>query len=328
MIIVIPKTEPIIENLHSCYVDVRRLIEHYQGEIGCGGILLRTPVAEGAIFFDKDGLLDGAFKSPEQTLTGCNAVEYLAESGPACNFRISVFRLSARDVYYWASIPAAEISERDLAAEASDLDGLIVRLGSERVSGYVAATDGSREAAIFFDNGRIIGGVYPWSDGDFSPLSGHPVKFLLWCKDHNALCRVGRIPVSLVNGSGAASAGFEADTFAMLEELIGQAEEVLMVKRVQPGFDRRLKQKLLAKAEQFPFLDPFAGEFEFSNQKIRFSGDTPHRDLVEALTETVTELAAEAGAEGIFREWLANWAQRHLRHLVRLGVSRRQICGT
>ncbi len=328
MIIVIPKTEPVIENLHSCYVDVRKLIEHYQGEIGCGGILLWAPAAEGVIFFDKDGLLDGAFKSPEQTLIGCNAVEYLAESGPACNFRISVFRLSARAVYYWASIPAAEIGERDLIAEALDLDGLIERLGSERVSGYVAATDGSREAAIFFDNGRIIGGVYPWSDGDFSPLSGHPVKFVLWCKDRNALCRVGRLPVSLVNGSGAASAGFEADTFAMLEELIGQTEEVLTVNRVQPGFDRRLKQKLLAKAERFPFLDPFAGEFEFSNQKIRFSGDTPLRELVEALTETVTELAAEAGAEGIFRERLESWAQRHLRHLVRLGVSRRQICGT
>jgi len=130
-----------------------------------------------------------------------------------------------------------------------------------------------------------------------------------------------------VNG-GVASAGSEADMFAMLEELIGLAEEVLTVHRVQPGFDRRLKQKLLAKAEQFPFLDPFAGEFEFSERKIRFSGDTPHRELVEALTETVTELAAEAGAEDVFRERLAGWAERHGRHLARLEVSRRHFSGT
>jgi hypothetical protein len=327
MIIVIPKNAPVIQNLHSYYVDVRKLIEHYQGEIGCGGILLSEPAGEGAIFFDKDGLLDGAFRSPEQSIIGRNAVEHLAECGSACNFRISVFRLSARAVYYWASIPAAESSGRELSAEAVDLDGLIERLASERMSGYVAATDGRREAAIFLDTGRIIGGAYPWSGGDFSDVPGHPAQFVLWCQDRKALCRVGRIPLSLVNG-GVASAGSEADTIAMLEELIGLAEEVLTVHRVQPGFDRRLKQKLLAKAERFPFLDPFVGEFEFSDRKIRFSGDTPHRELVEALTETVTELAAEAGAKDVFRERLAGWAERHGRHLVRLGVSRRHFSGT
>lgn len=327
MIIVIPKNIPVIQNLHSYYVNVRKLLEHYQGEIGCGGILLSAPAAEGAIFFDKDGLLEGAFRSPEQSLVGRNAVEHLAESGPACNFRISVFRLSARAVYYWASIPAAERYGRELNAAAVDLDGLIEKLASEQVSGYVAATEGRREAAIFFDKGRIIGGAYPWSDGDFSQLPGHPAQFVLWCKERKALCRVGRIPLSLVNG-GAASDGSETDTLAMLEELVGLAEEVLTVNRVQPGFDRRLKQKLLAKAERFPFLDPFAGEFEFSDQKIRFSGDTPHRELVAALTETVTELAAEAGAEDVFRERLAGWAERHGRHLVRLGVPCRHVFGT
>jgi len=321
MIIIIPKNAPVIQNLHSCYVDVRKLLEHYQGEIGCGGILLSAPAAEGAIFFDKDGLIDGAFRSPEQSLIGRNAVEHLAESGPACNFRISVFRLSARAVYYWASILAAESYGQELSAEAVDLDGLIDRLASERVSGYVAATDGHREAAIFLDKGRIIGGAYPWSGGDFSHLPGHPAQFVLWCKERKALCRVGRIPLSLVQG-GAAPAGSEVDTLAMLEELIGLAEKILTVNRVQPGFDRRLKQKLLAKAERFPFLDPFAGEFEFSDQKIRFSGDTPHRELVEALTETVTELAVEAGAEEVFRERLAGWAERHGRQLMRLGVPR------
>jgi hypothetical protein len=249
------------------------------------------------------------------------------ENGSACNFRISVFRLSARAVYYWASIPAAESSGRELSAEAVDLDGLIERLVSERVSGYVAATDGQREAAIFFDQGRIIGGAYPWSGGDFSHEPAHPEQFVLWCKERKALCRVARIPRSLVKG-GETPAGSEADTLTMLEELIGLAEEVLTVKRVQPGFDRRLKQKFLAKAERFPFLDPFAGEFEFFDRKIRFSGDTPHRELVEALTETVTELAAEAGVEDVFRERLAGWSERHGRHLLRLGVSHRHIFGT
>ena len=31
MIIVVPKNAPVIQNLHSYYVDVRKLVEHYQG---------------------------------------------------------------------------------------------------------------------------------------------------------------------------------------------------------------------------------------------------------------------------------------------------------
>jgi hypothetical protein len=159
--------------------------------------------------------------------------------------------------------------------------------------------------------------------GDFSHLPGHSAQL--------CLARTGGVVPrrsGLLARERRGPAGSEADTLAMLEELIGLAGEILTVNRVQPGFDRRLKQKLLAKAERFPFLDPFAGEFEFSDQKIQFHGDTPQRELVEALTETVTELAAEAGVEEVFRERLAGWVERHGRHLARLGVPGRHVYGT
>jgi len=64
MIIVIPKNAPVIQNLHSYYVDVRKLIEHYQGEIGCGGILLSAPAGEGAIFFRQGRSARRRFQEP------------------------------------------------------------------------------------------------------------------------------------------------------------------------------------------------------------------------------------------------------------------------
>jgi len=72
MIIVIPKNAPVIQNLHSYYVDVRKLIEHYQGEIGCGGILLSEPTGEGAIFSTRtvcSTALSGARSSPSLVVT-------------------------------------------------------------------------------------------------------------------------------------------------------------------------------------------------------------------------------------------------------------------
>ena len=35
--VVIPKQQPVLENLNIYYLDVRKLLEHFQGEIGSGG---------------------------------------------------------------------------------------------------------------------------------------------------------------------------------------------------------------------------------------------------------------------------------------------------
>ena len=52
--VVIPKQQPVLENLNIFYLDVRKLLEHFQGEIGSGGIHFKSHAAEGVIFFDQD----------------------------------------------------------------------------------------------------------------------------------------------------------------------------------------------------------------------------------------------------------------------------------
>ena len=56
--IVIPKENPIIGNLNSYYVQIERLIEHFQGEVGCGCLYFKSLSSEGILFFDKDEILN------------------------------------------------------------------------------------------------------------------------------------------------------------------------------------------------------------------------------------------------------------------------------
>ena len=44
--IIVPKEEPAVENLNSYYLDIRKLIEHYQGEIGSACIHFEAPSAK------------------------------------------------------------------------------------------------------------------------------------------------------------------------------------------------------------------------------------------------------------------------------------------
>ena len=57
--VVIPKQQPVLENLNAYYLKVRKLLEHFQGEIGSGGVYFKSHAAEGVIFFDQNELVNG-----------------------------------------------------------------------------------------------------------------------------------------------------------------------------------------------------------------------------------------------------------------------------
>ena len=106
--IIIPKEKPIIENLNSYYINIKKLLEHYQGELGSGGVHFIAPSAEGAIFFDKDDLLNGFFRNREGEFEGQAVIDRLAEAADGINFVISIYEIDPERVYFWANVPAAE----------------------------------------------------------------------------------------------------------------------------------------------------------------------------------------------------------------------------
>ena len=73
--VIIPREKPIIENLNIYYLNVKKMLEHYQGEVGSGGIYFKSHAAEGVIFFDKDELLNAIYREKDSELTGADAVD-------------------------------------------------------------------------------------------------------------------------------------------------------------------------------------------------------------------------------------------------------------
>ena len=63
--VVIPRQQPVLENLNIYYLNVRKLLEHFQGEIGSGGVFFKSHTAEGVIFFDQNELLSGFLKDKD-----------------------------------------------------------------------------------------------------------------------------------------------------------------------------------------------------------------------------------------------------------------------
>ncbi len=327
--IILPKEKPVIEGLNSYYLNIDRLIEHYQGELGSGGIYFHAPSGEGVVFFDKDELLGGLYQGKDGELVkGDAAVEKLITSVDEFNFALNVYAIEPEKVYFWANIPSAETIYRDLSTEFTDLDGLIKKMMSQNLTGYIEASikEGEESGLIFFINGRIIGGSYSWKQGELNGTQEARDELVQKTKKSGGSFHVSRISTS--KGKAAApqpsaeEGAPEENVILPLEEFLDLFERTVRAGKFLKGdFNTALKKKFVEKADAYSFLDPFAGEFEYVDGRIRYDGDDPPEEIARGVIESVQELAQEIGAWARFSEEIGPWTEKYSDMLSRYGLS-------
>ena len=324
--VVIPKQQPVLENLNIYYLNVRKLLEHFQGEIGSGGVYFKSHTAEGVIFFDQNELLGGFLKDKDFEISGSEAIERLLGAGGDYNFSVNIYEIGPEEVYYWASIPTAEQIYKDLSTEFTDLEGLIKKMGSEKLTGYIDVSigDGQEMGLVFLINGKIMGGSYSWSNGSPSPSKKNQDLLIHKTKELGGSFNVCRIPLTNSETDrepDLAKPGNQATAIEFLEELLGIFEKVVRLKRKKrTDFQKLLRQKLVEHADQYAFLDPFAGEFEYVENKITFSGQTRDQNLVDGVFTVVKEMAQELGLLSALIENLDSWSDKYSEELATYGI--------
>jgi hypothetical protein len=324
--VIIPREKPVIENLNVYYLDIKKLLEHYQGEIGTGGVYFKSHAAEGVIFFDKDDLLNAFYQEKDLDLVGAQAVEHLLNAGGQYNFTVNIYQLSLEEVYFWASIPSAEKIYEDLSTEFTDLEGLIRKMSSEKLTGYIDVTiaGGKEGGLIFIINGKIMGGSYSWGNGEAGPTHRNQELLIRKTKETAATFNVCRIPLSKMKGEGQSRTNFSKPSGAvlsMLEELMVIFEKTVVArKKMKTDFTKLLKKKFVENAEKFAFLDPFAGEFDYADRKIDFSGAASDKELTDGVISSIRELAQELGILPALLDTCTEWSDKYAKQLEKFSV--------
>ncbi len=325
--IIVPKEKPAVENLNSYYLDIRKLIEHYQGEIGSACVHFEAPSMEGVIFFDKDDLLNGCFRDNQGESEGQAVIDRLVEAAVGHNFAISIYEIDPEKVYFWANIPAAEKLYKDLSAEFTDLEGLIKKMGSEKLTGFIDVSigDGKEGGLIFFDNGEIIGGSFSWEKGELNHSKENKEFLIQKTKELGGIFNVCRISLKkdgLEREPEDIEQGGTLNVLTMLEALLSVFERVITSNRgIASNFNTLLKKKFVEKADEFVFLDPFVAEFQYADQKITFTGDAGDEELVKGLTECVKEIADGLGLLPRLNDELKVWSEKYGKGIEKFHIS-------
>ena len=81
-----------------------------------------------------------------------------------------------------------------------------------------------------------------------------------------------------------------------------------------------LKEKFVEKTDRYYFLDPFAAEFTYSDQKITFIGDATDNELVKGVVESVREIVSELGLLESLKTEIAPWSKKYEEMITRFEI--------
>jgi hypothetical protein len=321
--VIVPRGNPVFENLNSYYLDLRRLLEHCQGEMGSGAIYLKSPAAEGAIFFEAHELLGGTFENRDEKLVGKAAIDRLLSRSTTENYQVSIYNVAPEEAYYWSSIPDAKRIYEDLSTEFTDLEGLIKKMSSEKLSGYIEISLNSEldGGFLFFRNGQVVGGYTFW-EKKFSASRESKDLLLQKAKRNGGIFHVGKISVETREAREISKRESAPEVVVALEELLALLETFFSSGQTGKGdFNTLLKKKFLDLADEYAFLDPFAGEFQYSGQKIRFASEAKDAELAKGLLVAAAGLVRDQGLNAAFKSRLEGWLQKHRKKFLSLGIS-------
>lgn len=323
--VIAPKEKPVIANLNSYYLNIAKLLEHYQGEIGSGAIFFRSTAAQGIILFDHEDVLNGHFQQREDDFTGEEAVERLLDQQTEHNYLVEIYQIPPEEVYFWSSMPAAEIIYNDLTTEFTDLQGLLRKMTAEKLTGFIDVTigDGSEQGLVFISNGEIVGGSFSWGRHKTGAVKEDIAKLVEKTKTAGGLFQVSRIPLA-ERQRGRADAHRSApapELLKMLEEFMTIFEGLYTSQKTKDSdFNSVIRKKFVENAEQYAFLDPFAAEFEYVDRKIRFTGQAGDQELAAGVITSIQQLAQELGIDAQFHQHLISWSGKYRKRLAKLGI--------
>jgi hypothetical protein len=324
--LVVPKEKPIIAGLNTYYLNIKRLLEHCQGEVGAGGIFFRAVDSQGVIFFDQGDVLNAYLRDRKVEESGDSAVERLINIGSDRNFTVDIYQFSPEDVYFWSSLPTAEKIYKDLSTEFTDLEGLIRKMSAEKLTGFidVRISGGKDGGLIFISGGEIIGGSYSWRRSTAGNPKTEIDKLIKKTKQDGGTFQVSRIPMDgapPVKATAEPLPQMDRTVIKMLEEYLNIFETFYQARKKPPlDFNSLMRKKFVENAEKYSFLDPFAAEFEYVDRKITFIGHAGGRELAQGVIQSVEEIVADLGVSAEFRKYLTSWFNKYQKKLSALKI--------
>ncbi len=285
----------------------------------------------GLLFLSEGEVVNAWVEQEDGRGTGKVAARSVAERAAEKNGMINVYGARPDMVLLLHRLTDSRPLFRDLTSAFTSLDRLVAKLRDDGLTGYIEVEVGNgHRGYIYLAGGEPVETVYTAEgrtvtghaamDGIMRDVATSDGTFSVYVEGSRD--PAAEQPPVMQPATPAAVAPSEAE--GRREEVIGFWDDVLQSVEetvdslAKPGrFVLAFKEVLVARAVTYPFLDPFAAEFEYAGGKITFDGPLPaefSKALGDCLSDAISKLAFQlkrTDLEGRVRARLAHVAARH-----------------
>jgi hypothetical protein len=288
---ILPKGPIVHENLRTVFIDLNSFLQTLKEDNFTGYVQLSFWDYEGILFLEAGEIVNAIEESSDTRRGGEEAVENIILMSKQQDGRINVYRLAPEMVTILASTYMKEAIYKDLSTEFTSLDKLIEKLNKENHSGYIdiMLNDNKGGGIIFFQEGEIVEAVM--SDEKFGAGEKYDKDML-----HKIIEDVQTTGATFNVYRAGFDGGSERTGIAQALEFQGvievMQEVMLVVELLVDGLSSRkgsfrdsFKKARVGKSDDYPFLDPFAAEFDYKNGEIKFAGKVSPEVFVRGLKD-------------------------------------------
>jgi len=318
---ILPKGEVVHENLRTVFVDLNNFLQTLKEDNFSGYLHVSFWDYEGVLFLEAGEIVNAIEETGGKRRGGEEAVENIILMSKQKDGRINVYRLVPEMVTILASTSIKEATYKDLSTEFTSLDKLMEKLGKEKHSGYIdiILDNNKGRGIIFFQEGEVVEAVMSDEKSGGTGMHGMDMldKIIDDVQKIGATFNVYRAGLEGKSERTVIAQALELQgVIEVMQEIIGTIEFVVngLSSRTGP-FQDNFKKALVEKSEDYPFLDPFAAEFEYKNGKIKFDGKVSAEVFIRGLQECL-DFTLDTTAEEIAKDELYNKIQSALQSII------------
>jgi hypothetical protein len=288
---IFPKGEVRHQNLLTTYTDFHALLSTLKLEGFSGTIEIEFPENKGVLFIDSGKITNAEAKKGDDSkrIVGPEAIQYLLALSNQKDGVINIYRLLPEQVAIVASNLQHEILFKGLSTEFTRLDRLLLKLKEEKHNGFIEIlTKENQTIGVLFLQEGEPAEMFTTQESGPSVFGRKSITTFV----ENAI-KEGAI----FNVYRSQERSFQEETTTVeevgdMKELIPILQEILSkVEKLVDGVSQKgkfldaFKKSLLEKADAYPFLDPFSGEFNYQDGSILFTGEAPRGDFIKGIGE-------------------------------------------
>lgn len=324
----LPKEKPFLEGLNSYYLNLEKLTEHLQGEIGSGCIHGKAVDREILIYFDEDEIIRSLLQETRKPAQFFPDLAVISEVFMQNSFVVNIHYLDPNAIFFWGHMQPFQRAKSALKSTEIPLPDLIFRLRQKDFSGFIDVQIINKQDSglLFFHEGDRVGGSYSWGKGGMSK-SDEDYNILLsrvqagegmftfgsYIKktQEKEKQQVGSTQTAARKAPPRVVNPVHSQLRPALEELLFFFIQTLQEKGEQRPVEV-LNEYMQSQLDTYPYLDPYMGYFEYTKGIVKFSADAPKERIIRALIVCMWALVRSYRAEDAFRSKLGTMRNKAL----------------